>query len=89
MSQSKHLMAKPAKPLVLSSPAAKLCGIVWAGVQSVPSSVWCDFLCLNKRIKNASVLTIIFLLKKEYTVYLTLFINSSAQFLLHMRQSTN
>lgn len=63
--------------LVSSSAAAKLYGLGWARAQSVSWSVWYDFLGLHERIKNAS------LLKKVYVIYLALFINSSAQFLLH------
>lgn len=76
--------------LVFSSPADKLYGLGRARAQSIPWSVWYDFLGLDERIKNASLLTSIFLLKKEYIIYLILFINSSAQFLLHsMRWSRN
>lgn len=51
--------------LVSSSLAAKLCGLGWARAQSVSWSVWYDFLGLDERIKNASLLTSIFLLKKS------------------------
>lgn len=52
--------------LVSSSPAAKLYGLGWARAQSVSWSVWYDFLGLHERIKNASLLTSIFLLKKKF-----------------------
>jgi len=65
-----HVMIKTSydkvwETLALSSPAAKLYGLGWARAQSMPWSVWYDFLGLDERIKNASLLTSVFLLIKK------------------------